>query len=98
VGAGKAPALPNLIFGAANVARAILGSLRERVPKNLVQRLVHINGEPGFVSYLNGKPFATFVMHASDGLVRSVYIVTNLEKLCRMPHRLVDRRCHKMRA
>jgi RNA polymerase sigma-70 factor, ECF subfamily len=84
-GGGKAPALPNLIFGAAHVARAILGSLRERVPKNLVQRLVHINGEPGFVSYLDGKPFAAFVMHASDGLVRSVYIVTNPEKLSRLP-------------
>jgi RNA polymerase sigma-70 factor, ECF subfamily len=84
-GGGKAPALPNLIFGAVSVARAILGSLRDRVPKNLVQRLVHINGEPGFVSYLDGRPFAAFVMHASDGLVRSVYIVTNPEKLSRMP-------------
>ena len=51
------------------------------VPKNLVNRLARINAEPGFVSYLNGKPFSAFTLEACEGRIRAIYIVTNPQKL-----------------
>ena len=57
-GGGKALAVPNLILGADNVARGILGSLEKLVPRNLLTRIAAINGQPGIVSYLNGKPYS----------------------------------------
>ena len=57
-GGGKALAVPNLIFGVDKVARGILGSLEKLVPRNLLTRTAFINGQPGIVSYLNGKPYS----------------------------------------
>ena len=59
-GGGKAIAVPNLIQGADNVARGIFGGLKKMVPKNLVRRVMEINGEHGVVSYLDGKPHSRF--------------------------------------
>jgi RNA polymerase sigma-70 factor (ECF subfamily) len=84
-GGGKAIAVPNLIHGADNVARGILGGLRKLVPKELVQRMAQINGTPGVVSYLNGKPFSVLTLDAIAGRVRAIYIVTNPEKLSHLP-------------
>jgi RNA polymerase sigma-70 factor, ECF subfamily len=80
-GGGKAIAVPNLIHGADNVARGILGGFRKLLPKTLVRRLARINGEPGAVSYLDGKPYSVFTLDAVDGRVRAIYILTNPEKL-----------------
>jgi RNA polymerase sigma-70 factor (ECF subfamily) len=84
-GGGKAIAVPNLIHGADNVARGILGGLRNLVPQTLVRRLAWINGKPGLVSYLNGKPYSVFTLDAVDGRVRTIYILTNPEKLSHLP-------------
>jgi len=83
-GGGKAPALPNLVHGADNVARAILGGLARLVPRNLTPRLAQINGEPGVVSYLNGRAFAVVTLDIVQGHIRTVYIVTNPEKLAHL--------------
>jgi RNA polymerase sigma-70 factor, ECF subfamily len=80
-GGGKAIAVPNLIHGADNVARGMLGGFRKLLPKTLVRRLARINGEPGVVSYLDGKPYSVFTLDAVDGRVRAIYILTNPEKL-----------------
>ena len=81
------PAQPasNLIHRADNVARGILTGLRKLVPKELVQRMAQINGTPGVVSYLNGKPFSVLTLDAIEGRVRAIYIVTNPEKLSHLP-------------
>src|SRR5579864_7412068 len=84
-GGGKAAAVPNLVYGPDNVARAILGGLKKLVPKNLVRRMAHINGQPGVVSYVDGRPFSIFTMDIADGLVRNIYVVTNPEKLAHLP-------------
>ena len=84
-GGGKAIAVPNRIHGAANVARAIVRSLDKLVPKNLVARLVQVNGQPGFVAYLNGKPYTVITLEAKEGRVKVIYIVTNPEKLSHVP-------------
>jgi RNA polymerase sigma-70 factor (ECF subfamily) len=84
-GGGKAAAVPNPVRGAGNVARGILGGLRRFVPKTLVRRLVRINGEPGVVNYLNGKPHSVLTLDAAGGRIRAIYVVTNPEKLSHLP-------------
>ena len=83
-GGGKAAAVPNLVYGPDNVARAILGGLKKLVPRNLIRRVAQINGEPGVVSYIDGRPYSVFTMDIADGRVRNIYIVTNPEKLAHL--------------
>jgi RNA polymerase sigma-70 factor, ECF subfamily len=85
-GGGKAIAQPHMIEGAENVARLILDRMSTVVPKNLVNRMARINGEPGFVSYLNGKPFSAFTLEGGDGCIKAIYIVTNPQKLSHLPN------------
>lgn len=84
-GGGKAPALPKPIYGARNIARGILEGLRRLVPRNLVRRFVEINGQPGIVSYVDGRPFSVFSLDVSEDLIAAIYVVTNPEKLKRLP-------------
>jgi RNA polymerase sigma-70 factor, ECF subfamily len=84
-GGGKAPALPLPIHGSDKVARAIVRGLRKLVSLNVLQQIVQINGEPGIVSYLKGRPQSVFTVEARDGRIRAIYIVTNPEKLSRLP-------------
>ena len=84
-GGGKAPALPKPIHGPDNIARGVLEGLRRLVPKNLVRRFVEINGHPGIVTFLDGRPFSVFTLDAADGLISNIYVVTNPEKLKRIP-------------
>lgn len=85
-GGGKATAVPNLIYGADRVARAIVGGLRKLVPTNLVQRIMQINGAAGVVNYYpNGQPHSVLTMDATAGRIRAIYIVTNPEKLAHLP-------------
>jgi len=80
-GGGKAAALPHLIHGADSVARVILSSLRDRVPKDLVRRVAPINGAPGIVNYLHGKPFSVVTLDIREDTIRAIYVVTNPDKL-----------------
>ncbi len=84
-GGGKAPALPNLVQGANNVARAIVGGITRLTPRNLVQQVVQINGEPGIVTYLNGRPFGVFTIQVRAGQISAVYGITNPDKLSHLP-------------
>ncbi len=89
-GGGKGIAVPNLIRGVDNVARGALGGLNKLVPKDLVHRLAQINGEPGIVSYLNGKPYSVLTFDASEGRIRTIYVLTNPEKLSHVPELPAD--------
>jgi RNA polymerase sigma-70 factor (ECF subfamily) len=90
-GGGKAIAVPNVIKGAEKVARGVVGALRKLVPKEVVRRQMEINGGPGLVSYLDGKPFSAVSLETTDGQIRAIYIVTNPEKLEHLP-RLTENR------
>lgn len=83
-GGNQGLAVPNLIEGADRVARGILGGLQKLVPKDLATRIEPINGEPGVISYRNGKPYSvlTFSMGA-DG-IRAIYVLTNPDKLAHL--------------
>src|SRR5260370_11230757 len=84
-GGGKALAVPNPIHGADNVVRGILGAFRKLLPQTLVRRLARINGEPGVVSFLDGKPYSVVTLDAVGGRVQAIYILTNPEKLAHLP-------------
>jgi RNA polymerase sigma-70 factor (ECF subfamily) len=84
-GGGKAVAVPNLVHGADNVIRGILGAFKRLLPKTLVRRPARINGAPGIVSYLDGKPYSVVTLDVADGRVQAIYILTNPEKLAHLP-------------
>lgn len=84
-GGGKGPALPKPIYGAENIARGMLEGLKRLVPKNLVRRFLEINGQPGIVTYLDGTPFSVFTLYIAEGRVSQVFVITNPEKLTRLP-------------
>jgi RNA polymerase sigma-70 factor, ECF subfamily len=89
-GGGKAVGAPNLIRGAKNVARGALGTLQKLMPKNLAVRLALVNGEPGIVSYLGGKPFSVLTLVAGEEHIQTIYVVTNPDKLARLRDLLPD--------
>ena len=91
-GGGKAPALPKPIYGPQNVARGILGSMSKFVPKDMTIRTTRVNGQPGIVSYLGGRPFAVLTLDVEQGLIQNLYIVTNPEKLAHL-HSLPEAPC-----
>jgi RNA polymerase sigma-70 factor, ECF subfamily len=84
-GGGKAIAVPNLVHGSDAVARAILRGMSKLVPKNLVRRMAQINGNPGVITYLEGRPFSVFTIDGTAEQIRAIYIVTNPEKLSHLP-------------
>src|SRR5579864_7154731 len=84
-GGGKGPALPRPICGPESIVRGIVDGMRRLVPANLVRRFVEINGQPGIVSFLDGRAFSVFMVDVAGGLVSRLYVVTNPEKLKLMP-------------
>jgi RNA polymerase sigma-70 factor (ECF subfamily) len=94
-GGGKAVALPKPIKGAEKVARGIIRSMEKTVPKDLVGHVTNINGKPGIVGYVDGKAFSVVSVNVSKGRIKAVFVVTNPEKLGRLPDRPNDRRGHE---
>src|SRR5262249_40858033 len=84
-GGGKAAALRLPIHGPDKVARAAIHGVRRFMSLNLQRRVVEINGQPGVVSYENGRPQSVFTVEMRDGRIHAIYIVTNPEKLSRLP-------------
>lgn len=84
-GGGKAPAVPNLIHGAENIARAVIGGTRKFAPPGLTTCLARVNGELGIVTYSNGRPFLVVTIEAAEGVIQAVYVVSNPEKLAHLP-------------
>ena len=84
-GGGKALAVPNVVQGADKVARGVLGGRGRLVPKNLVSRVMQINGQPGIVSYHEGKPFSVVMLEIREERIDAIYVVTNPEKLTHLP-------------
>ena len=80
-GGGKSPAALNVIHGADKVARGAMGAIERLLPQNLVIRVAEINGDPGIVSYLDGKPYSVLTFEASEGRIAAIYVVSNPDKL-----------------
>jgi RNA polymerase sigma-70 factor (ECF subfamily) len=83
-GGGKGPAVMNLVEGSHQVARAILGGLQKLVPANRTNRICRINGEPGIVAYVNGRPYAVITFAVEGDAIAAVYVMSNPEKLAHL--------------
>ena len=83
-GGGKAKAAINPIFGADRVQRFCFG-LARKFPEEVASSFGLINGEPGVIMYLNGKPHSTMVFEYEDEKIKAIYIVRNPDKLERVP-------------
>jgi RNA polymerase sigma-70 factor, ECF subfamily len=83
-GGNKGLAVPNPIEGIDNVARGMLGSLQKLVPRDLVTRVEQINGEPGVISYRNGKPYSVLTFSIDGDRIRAIYVLTNPDKLAHL--------------
>jgi RNA polymerase sigma-70 factor, ECF subfamily len=79
-GGGKVTAARKPIRGADAVARLLIGVMR-KAPAGLDTRFTHVNGQPGFVSYLAGQPFAVLLLDVADGRIHDVRLVVNPDKL-----------------
>lgn len=77
-GRGFAPAEP--VRGASNVAHGA-DTFRKLIEHGLVPRISEINGEPGIVTYRNGKPHSAMTIRAEADRIQTLYLVTNPEKL-----------------
>jgi RNA polymerase sigma-70 factor (ECF subfamily) len=84
-GGGKAVAAMRPVFGADRVARFVVGALRKLVPAERVSRLAEINGQPGIITYAGGRPLSAMILDVIEGRIRSIYIVSNPEKLAGLP-------------
>jgi RNA polymerase sigma-70 factor, ECF subfamily len=84
-GGGKAKALMNPVFGPDKVARLMVGANSKFRLKNSVQRLVQINGQPGLVSYQDGRVETVLAVDVVDQKIRQIYILRNPDKLAGLP-------------
>jgi RNA polymerase sigma-70 factor, ECF subfamily len=84
IDAGTAGAVPNVVRGVDKVARGLMGGARS-LPAGIVVRTTRINGDPGIISYVEGRPFSVITLDVRDGRIRGVYIVTNARKLAHLP-------------
>ena len=84
-GGGKAVALPGQIKGAEKVAQGILRSMEKTVPRDLVGYPAQINGKRAMIGYVQGKPFSVVSVNITEGQIKDVFVVTNPEKLARLP-------------
>jgi RNA polymerase sigma-70 factor, ECF subfamily len=84
-GGGKAAAVPNAVEGSQRVASLIIGALKKFLPKERVVRIAQINGQPGTVTYVDGRPRSVVTIDVEDGLIARIWVITNPEKLRAVP-------------
>ena len=82
-GGGKGFAPPEPVRGASNVARGA-DTFRKLIAHGLVPRIAEINGEPGIVTYRNGKPHSAMTIRTQNDRIQALYLVTNPEKLAHL--------------
>ena len=73
------------IYGADNVARFLIGILRN-IPPGFAVRRTRVNGSPGFVGYFgDGSPQSVVSFEVAGGSIRAIRLVINPEKLGNVP-------------
>ena len=73
------------IHGADAVARFIADRAQRFAPGNRTTRPAEINGQPGFVVYVSGRPRTALICHVRDGRIQAIYAVGNPDKLRNVP-------------
>jgi RNA polymerase sigma-70 factor (ECF subfamily) len=80
-GGGKARAVLRPILGADPVARLLIGAAKKFASKTQVLRHAMVNGLPGTVAFENERPIRVLAFGIRGGRIRSLFIVTNPDKL-----------------
>lgn len=83
-GGGKVPTALNPIHGADRVARLLLGLLC-RSPPGLTLHRTWVNGQPGFVACVDGRPLSVLALQVAEGRIQTIHIVQNPDKLRGVP-------------
>ncbi len=83
-GGGKVASARLPIRGAPKIARFLAG-LARKVPSGFASQVVRVNGGPGIVSYIGGRPHSVLTLEVVGGKIRSVFFVLNPDKLLRVP-------------
>jgi len=85
-GGGKVPgAALKPVRGATPVARFVLGVMKRFVPAETTVRPTVINGQPGFISYVSGRPLSALICDIRDGRIQAIYAIANPDKLQALP-------------
>ncbi|PWI20003.1 RNA polymerase subunit sigma-24 [Streptomyces sp. Act143] len=77
---GKSKAPLRILETADNVGRFLVGAGRKGIP-DLSWRFVEVNGGPAVLVLSGGKPDSVFQVDIADGVIQSVYVVRNPDKL-----------------
>jgi len=91
-GGGKARAVLRPIHGADHVSRLLIGAAQKFGSKTQVLRHTTVNGLPGTVSFDGGRVIRVVALGIRDGRIQSVFIVTNPDKLRRLPQSVEEAR------
>ncbi len=83
-GGGKAAAARNPVHGPDNVARFMLG-LVKKAQAGFTARAVEMNGQPGVIAYVRGRPFLALTLDVAEEQIVGVRFVLNPDKLRRLP-------------
>ncbi len=84
-GGGKVNAARNPIYGAEKVARGLLGIVH-KMSADLAWRTMLVNGQPGFVAYLNAMPVSVVYIEIGEDHIQEIDIIINPDKLQQIPH------------
>ena len=85
-GGGKTPgAALKPVRGATPVARFVLGIMSRFVPAETTVRPAELNGQPGFIAYLAGRPLSALIFDIRDGRIHTIYAIGNPDKLQTLP-------------
>jgi RNA polymerase sigma-70 factor (ECF subfamily) len=79
-GGGKVTAARRPVESREHITRFLLG-IAEQAPENLEAHLVHVNGRPGLLATVDGKPQSVWFFHVLNGKIQNAYSVLNPEKL-----------------
>lgn len=85
-GGGKTPgAASRPVRGATPVAQFVVNVMRRFVPAGTTVRPATINGQPGFIAYVSGRPLSALILDVRDGRIRTIFAIGNPDKLQTLP-------------
>jgi RNA polymerase sigma-70 factor (ECF subfamily) len=79
-GGGKVPAARNVVRGAERLTRLFLGVARKLQGK-VTRSILPINGEPGLVTFVDGRPVSALSFVTDGAHIHALYNVLNPDKL-----------------
>ncbi len=84
-GGGKAAAALNILNGADPAARFLIGATRKGWRDDFTLRLAPLNRLPGVIVDAPEGPIQTTAFEIEDGVIHTLYVVRNPEKLRHLP-------------